>query len=140
VSTQNRDAKESTESSGNSQAQGGSNTGNTRSLPQESLQSLEDPRERVALALLREVGWSYGELSMTFQVDESNISNYLGRSSTVLYCGGKRFHRLNDTDEEGTHPRCRPAEGDYKRVPRDFVETILGLEECANCWERRVRP
>ncbi len=140
MSTQNRDAKESTESSGNSRAQDGSNTRNTRSLPQQSLQSLADPRERVALALLYEVGWSYGELAMTFQVSESSISDYLGRSSTVLYCGGEKFHRLLNPDGEGNYPRCRPAEGEYKRVPREFLETILGLEECANCWERRVRP
>jgi DNA-directed RNA polymerase specialized sigma24 family protein len=39
--------------------------------------AIQDPREREALALLAQAGWTHGELAMTFQLSESSVRRLL---------------------------------------------------------------
>jgi hypothetical protein len=39
--------------------------------------AIADPREREAIALLSQAGWTHAELSMTFQIGEDGITRIL---------------------------------------------------------------
>jgi DNA-directed RNA polymerase specialized sigma24 family protein len=39
--------------------------------------AIQDPREREAIALLAQAGWTHSELAMTFMISESSVRRLL---------------------------------------------------------------
>lgn len=46
-------------------------------LTDQRRQAITDPREREAVALLSQAGWTHSELAMTFQLSESAVVRLL---------------------------------------------------------------
>ena len=49
----------------------------SKSIAERSRCAISDPREREAIALLAQAGWTHAELAMTFQVGEDALVRLL---------------------------------------------------------------
>lgn len=47
------------------------------SFGERSCRAIDDPRERKAIALLSQAGWSHSELAMTFMIGEDAVMRLL---------------------------------------------------------------
>ena len=56
-------------------------------IPERSRMAISDNRERQAIRLLKEAGWSVRELAMVFECNDSTISRVLNRG--LIADGGK---------------------------------------------------